>query len=87
MFSSTTMASSMTMPTASVKASIVSMLRVKPMYQMSPNVAMMEVGIEMAAMIVERRLPRNKSTTSDASSDPMIRCSWRLLIDASMNSD
>src|SRR6185503_18658654 len=45
MFSSTTIASSMTMPTESVSASIVIMLSVKPMYQTRPNVAMIEVGI------------------------------------------
>ena len=81
------MASSMTMPTDSVSASIVSMLSVKPMYQTSAKVAMIEVGIEMAAMTVERKLPRNSSTTNEASSEPTIRCSWTLRIDASMNSD
>ena len=86
MFSSTTIASSMTMPTESVSASIVSMLSVKPMYQISANVAMIEVGIEMAAMIVERRLPRNSSTTNAARSEPTIRCSCDAAIDASMNS-
>ena len=45
----------MTMPTDSVSASIVIMLSVKPMYQISPNVAMIEVGMAIAAMIVERR--------------------------------
>ena len=80
------MASSMTMPTASVSASIVSMLSVKPMYQMSAKVAMIEVGIEMAAMIVERKLPRKNSTTMAASSDPTTRCSSTLRIDASMKS-
>ena len=57
------------------------------MYQTRPKVAMIDVGIEMAAMIVERRLPRNSRTTSDARIDPMMRCSCRLLIEASMNSD
>ena len=47
---------------------------------------MIDVGIEMAAMTVERRLPRNSSTTSAASSEPTTRCSSTLLIDASMNS-
>ena len=78
MFSSTTMASSMTMPTDSVSASIVSMFSVKPMYQISAKVAMIDVGIAMAAMTVDRKLPRKSSTTSDARSDPTIRCSWRL---------
>ena len=59
MFSSTTIASSITMPTESVSASIVIMLSVKPMYQMRPNVAMIDVGMAMAEMIVERRFVRN----------------------------
>ena len=80
------MASSMTMPTASVSASIVSMLSVKPMYQISAKVAMIEVGIEMAAMIVERKLPRKISTTNAARSDPTTRCSCTLRIEASMKS-
>ena len=87
MFSSTTIASSMTMPTASASASIVIVLSVKPMYQIRPNVAMIDVGIAIAAMIVERRLPRNSSTTSAARIEPTIRCSSTLWIDASMNSD
>ena len=44
----------MTMPTDSVSASIVIVLSVKPMYQIRPNVAMIDVGIAIAAMIVER---------------------------------
>ena len=86
MFSSTTIASSMTMPTESVSASIVSMLSVKPMYQISAKVAMIEVGIEMAAMIVERKLPRNSSTTSAARIEPTTGAPGRCAIDASMNS-
>jgi hypothetical protein len=75
----------MTMPTESVSASIVSMLSVKPMYQTSAKVATIEVGIATAAMMVERKLPRNSSTTTAASSEPMIRCSCTAEIDASMN--
>ena len=78
MFSSTTIASSMTMPTDSVSASIVIMLSVKPMYQIRPNVAMIEVGMAIAAMIVDRRLLRNSSTTSAARIEPTIRCSSTL---------
>ncbi len=87
MFSSTTIASSMTMPTESVSASIVIRLRVKPMYQRRPNVATIEVGMAIAAMIVERRFVRNSSTTMAARMDPTIRCSSTLWIDASMKSD
>jgi hypothetical protein len=36
---------------------------------------MIDTGIETAAMIVERRLPRKNSTTSAASSEPITRCS------------
>ncbi len=85
MFSSTTIASSITMPTDSVSASIVSMLSVKPMYQISENVATIEVGIEIAAIIVERKLPRKSHTTIAARIEPTIRCSCTLAIDASMN--
>ena len=48
MFSRTTIASSITMPTESVSASIVSELSVKPMYHTRPNVATIDVGIAMA---------------------------------------
>ena len=87
MFSSTTIASSMTMPTDNVSASIVMTLSVKPMYQTRPNVAMIDVGMAIAEMMVERRLPRNSSTTSAARIEPTIRCSSTLWIEASMNSD
>jgi hypothetical protein len=62
------------------------MLRVKPMYQIKPNVATIDVGIEMAAMTVDRRFPRKRSTTSAARTEPTTRCSWTLSIEASMNS-
>ena len=71
MFSSTTIASSMTMPTASVSASIVIEFSVNPMYQIRPNVATIDVGIAMAEIIVERTFQRKTKTTSAASSDPM----------------
>jgi hypothetical protein len=48
---------------------------------------MIDVGMAMAAMNVERRFHRNNSTTSAARIEPMTRCSSTLLIDASMNSD
>ena len=77
----------MTMPTESVSASIVIRLSVKPMYQSSPKVAMIEVGIAIAAMIVERTLVRNRSTTIAARIEPTTRCSSTLWIDASMKSE
>src|SRR5947199_326381 len=54
MFSRTTIASSITMPTDSVSASIVIELSVKPMYQISPKVAMIDVGIAIAEIMVDR---------------------------------
>jgi hypothetical protein len=62
------------------------MFNVKPMYQTRANVAMIDVGIEMAAMTVDRKLPRNRKTTNAARNDPTMRCSWTLRNDASMNS-
>ena len=87
MFSRTTIASSMTMPTDKVSASIVSMFSVKPMNQIRPNVETIDVGMAMAAMIVERKFPRKTRTTRAARSDPTTRCSSRLRIDDSMNVD
>ena len=78
MFSSTTIASSMTIPTASVSASIVIELSVKPWYQIRPNVAMIDVGMAIAAMIVERQFQRNTSTTAAARIEP----SDEVLLDA-----
>ena len=63
MFSITTMASSITMPTESVNASSVRLLSVKPMYLTMAKAAMIEVGIDRAAMIVARTLARKKNTT------------------------
>jgi hypothetical protein len=60
---------------------------VKPSYQIRPNVETMEVGMAMAAMIVERRFQRKNATTSAASRDPSTRCSFTVSIDALMYSD
>src|SRR5882757_6720140 len=58
MFSSTTIASSITMPTASASASSVIMLSVKCASIIRPNVEMIDTGIEIAAITVERKLRR-----------------------------
>ena len=58
MFSSTTIASSMTMPTISVSASMVIWFSVKPRTAIAAKAPMIEVGIAMAAMSVDRRLRR-----------------------------
>ena len=75
MFSSTTMASSMTIPTARASASSVMMFSVKPIPHISAKVPMMEMGMASAAMRVLRGLPRKISTTSAAKRAPRTRCS------------
>ena len=56
MFSSTTIASSMTMPTISVSASMVIWFSVKPSAAITAKAPMIEVGIAIAAISVERKL-------------------------------
>ena len=51
----------------------------------SAKVATIDVGIETAAMTVERKLPRNSQTTMAARIDPTTRCSSTESIEASMN--
>ncbi len=73
-FSSTTMASSMTMPTISTSASIVTLLSVKLSIHIIPKAETTEVGMATAAMNVERQERMNASTTSDARIEPSTRC-------------
>jgi len=75
MFSSTTMASSMTMPTISVRASIVIWLRLNPIQFISEKVEMIDVGMATAAISVERQLRMKNSTTIAATKPPRTRCS------------
>ena len=82
MFSSTTIASSMTMPTASVSASSVMLLSVKSMARINVNVAMIEAGMATEAMMTARRFLMKKNTTSDASRLPQMRCSSSDAMDA-----
>ena len=60
------MASSMTMPTISTRASMVTLLSVKPSAHIMPKAEMTEAGMATAAMIVERQLRMKASTTSEA---------------------
>ena len=77
MFSSTTIASSMTMPTISTSASIVTLLSVKSSAPIMPKVAMTEAGMATPAMTVARQLRMNSSTTRQARMLPRIR--WMLI--------
>src|SRR5881628_2829434 len=66
MFSSTTIALSMTMPTISTSASMVTLFRVKSSAAIIPKVAITDEGIATAAMTVERQLRMKVNTTSEA---------------------
>ena len=87
MFSSTTMASSMTIPTTRASASRVIVFSVRPSAAISVKVAMIDVGIARAAMSVERQFHRKTSTTSAARMEPMTRCSCTAWVEASTNTD
>ena len=73
MFSSTTIASSITIPTINTSASIVTLFSVKFSARIIPNVEITEAGIAMPAISVERQLRMKNSTTSDASMLPSTR--------------
>ena len=72
MFSSTTIASSITTPTASASASSVMVLSVKPKIHMKPKVPISEIGIAAATINVGRVRRRNTKTVRTASSAPKI---------------
>src|SRR6266404_991975 len=69
MFSSTTIASSITTPTISTSASIVTLFSVKLSARIIPNVAIVEAGIATAAMIVERQLRMKASRSEEHTSE------------------
>ena len=73
MFSSTTMASSITTPTISTSASMVTLLSVKFSAHIIPKVDMTDAGMATPAMTVDRQERMNASTTSDARMLPMMR--------------
>src|SRR5262245_32270531 len=73
-FSSTTIASSMTTPTMRTSASIGTLLRVNPKTHMTPKVEITEAGIATAAITVDRQLRMNASTTRLARMLPRTRC-------------
>ena len=67
MFSWTTTASSITMPIARIRPSIVMLLSVKPMYLMNRNVGMIEVGIASVAITVVRQSRMNSRIVAETS--------------------
>ena len=77
MFSSTTIASSMTTPTIKTSANIVTLLRVKSSARIIPKVEMTDAGMAMPAMIIERHERMKSSTTRQARMLPRTR--WTLI--------
>ncbi len=82
-FSSTTMASSTTMPVASTIANKVSVLIEKPNAYRPAKDPMSEIGTAMKGMSVARQLCRNTNTTASTSRAAMKRVWITSLIDAS----
>ena len=75
MFSSTIMASSITIPTARVSPSSVIEFSVKSMMRISVNVVTIDVGIAMELISTMRQSRMKSQTIRDASKLPRIRCS------------
>ena len=61
--STTTIASSTTMPMASTRPKSVRLLRLKPSAAMTAKVPMMATGTATSGMIADRQFCRNRSTT------------------------
>ena len=76
------MASSMTMPTASVIASSVMLLSVKSIARISVNAEMMDAGIASAAIMTARVFRMKNMTTMAAKRLPQMRCSSSAATDA-----
>ena len=85
MFSSTTMASSITMPTASVRPSSVIVLRVRLSARISVKLAISDAGMASELMIVAGMLRMKSRTMRLARMLPTIRCSSSADTDAMMN--
>ncbi len=82
MFSSITMASSTTKPTASVSAISDRLFRLKPSRCIAANVPMIEAGSARLGMTVADRLRRNRKMTSTTSTTVKISVSWMSWIDS-----
>ena len=81
------MASSITMPTASVNASSVMLLSEKSIPRISVNVAITDAGMATAAITTARQLRINTQTMKLARMLPKIRCSSSEWTDALMKSE
>src|SRR5580698_2120171 len=67
-FSTTTIASSTTMPIASTRPNSVSVLIVKPSASRTPNVPTIDTGTAISGMIEARQVCKNTMTTMTTSS-------------------
>ena len=81
------MASSMTIPTASVNAKSVMLFREKSMPRINVKVAMMEAGMATAAISTARQFRIKSQTTMLARMLPKIRCSISEWTEAFMKSE
>ena len=85
MFSMTTMASSTRMPIDSDSASMVMLLKVKPITWMKAKVATTDVGMARALINVARKSCKKNRITTTASSAPNHRSNFTSSIECSMN--
>ena len=77
MFSRTTIASSITIPTIRTRASIVTLFNVKWRTHIIPKVEITDAGMATAAITVDRQLRMKARTTREARMLPRIR--WMLI--------
>ena len=85
-FSTTTIASSTTMPIASTRPNSERLLSEKPSAASTANVPISDTGIAASGMIAERQFWRNTITTSTTSSTASNTVSCTASIDSSTNS-
>ena len=84
-FSTTTMASSTTMPMASTRPNSDRLFRVKPNIAMKKKVPISDTGMATSGMMAARQVCRNTTTTSTTSSTAFTIVSWTALTDSWMN--
>ncbi len=82
MFSSMTMASSTTKPTASVSAISERLSRLKPSGYISANVPTIEIGSARLAIAVAEMLRRNRKITITTSADASTSVNWTSRMDS-----
>ena len=87
MFSWTTTASSITMPMARIRPSIVMLLSVNPMYLMNMKVGMIDVGMASVAISVVRQSRMNRRIVAETSTAARSRWNFTSSIDFLMNRD